>query len=453
MAPGKIAQSASATRNGKPGPRSVSIGLIGLGTVGAGTVKVLLEHQRELERRLGCKLKLKTICSRSIVQRDLSWLGQPVEITPDWKQVVRDPEIDIVIELVGKLPTARAIAQATLAAGKHLVTANKQLVAEHGMDLVERSRAAGVNLGIEACVAGGTPILHAIREGLAGEHFTAVYGILNGTTNYILTEMERRGCDYREALSEAQQKGYAEPDPSFDVEGYDARYKIAILAMICFGQPVAVEHVPVEGITRIENVDFAYAHRLDHTIRLIAGARRCTEGSIEIFVRPLMIPRSAQLAAVMGALNSVLLVGNKGGNTMVTGRGAGGEPTGVAVLSDVVQIARAIVSGGSTTTPLGYTHWRPARIAAPDENEVAAYLRLVVRDQPGILARVCAILARHRINIDSVLQEPAHSKEKLPFVMTLEPTREKHLTRAVKEIARLSFMAQPPLLMPFSQLP
>ncbi|HLI34390.1 MAG TPA: ACT domain-containing protein, partial [Terriglobia bacterium] len=154
-----------------------------------------------------------------------------------------------------------------------------------------------------------------------------------------------------------------------------------------------------------------------------------------------------------GALNGVLLVGNKGGNTMVTGRGAGGEPTGVAVLSDVVQIARAIVSGGSTTTPLGYTHWRPARIATSDENEVAAYLRLVVRDRPGILARVCAILARHHINIDSVLQEPAHSKEKLPFVMTLEPTREKYLTRAVKEIARLPFMAQPPLLMPFSQLP
>jgi homoserine dehydrogenase len=453
MVPGKIAQSASAARNGKPGPRSVSIGLIGLGTVGAGTVKVLLEHQRELERRLGCKLKLKTLCSRSIAQRDLSWLGHPVEITPDWKQVVRDPEIDIVIELVGKLPTARAIAQAALAAGKHLVTANKQLVAEHGMDLVERSRAAGVNLGIEACVAGGTPILHAIREGLAGEHFTAVYGILNGTTNYILTEMERRGCDYREALAEAQQKGYAEPDPTFDVEGYDARYKIAILAMICFGQPVAVERVPAEGITRIESVDFAYAHRLDHTIRLIAAARRRAEGSVEIFVRPLMIPRSAQLAAVAGALNGVLLVGNKGGNTMVTGRGAGGEPTGVAVLSDVVQIARAIVSGGSTTTPLGYTHWRPARIAASDENEVAAYLRLVVRDRPGILARVCAILARHHINIDSVLQEPAHSKEKLPFVMTLEPTQEKYLTRAVKEIARLPFMAQPPLLMPFSPLP
>ncbi len=433
--------------------RTVHIGVIGLGTVGTGTVKVLLEHQREVARRLGCKLELKTLCSRSIRQRDLSWVRQNVEITTDWKRVVEDPGIDIVVELVGDLSTARAIAHAVIRAHKHLVTANKQLVAEHGMELVERSRSAGVSLGIEACVAGGTPILHAVREGLAGEHFDAVYGILNGTTNYILTEMERRGCGYGEALAEAQQKGYAEPDPTFDVEGYDARYKIAILAMVCFGQPVAVEKIVVEGITRIETVDFAYAHRLDHTIRLIAAARRRSGGRVEIFVRPMMIPRLAQLAKVTGALNSIMLVGNKGGNTVITGRGAGGEPTGVAVLSDVVQIARAILSGGAMATPLGYSDWRPANIAPGGANQVAAYLRLVVRDRPGILARAAAILARYRINIDSVLQEPAHSKEKLPFVMTLEPTLEKNVTRAVAQMARLPFMAQPPLMLPFAELP
>ena len=192
--------------------------------------------------------------------------------------MVRDPEIDIVVELVGVLPVARAIAFAAIDAGKHLVTANKQLVAEFGVELAEHARAAGVSLGIEACVAGGTPILHAIREGLAGEHFAGVYGILNGTTNYILTEMERRGCSFAEALAEAQQKGYAEPDPTFDVEGYDARYKIAILAMLCFGQAVRVEEIPAQGITAIEQVDFAYARRLNHTIRLIASARRRAAG-------------------------------------------------------------------------------------------------------------------------------------------------------------------------------
>jgi len=434
-------------------PRSIGVGVIGLGTVGTGTLKVLAEHQKEIRRRIRCDLQLKVICSRSVHKRDLSWLPQPVKLTSDWKEVIRDPEVNIVVELVGVLSTARAIAFAALEAGKHLVTANKQLVAEHGVDLVERTRAHHLGLGIEACVAGGTPVLHAVREGLAGENFTAVYGILNGTTNYILTEMERRGCTFAEVLAEAQQKGYAEPDPTFDVEGCDASYKIAILAMMCFGQAVRVGSIPVQGITRIDQVDFAYAHRLDHTIRLIAGARRRPGNHLEVFVRPMMIPTSSHLAGVKGATNGILLVGNKGGNTSITGRGAGGEPTGVAVLSDVVQIARAIAGGGSRPTPFGYESWHPSRIAPPDENVVATYLRLVVRDRPGILGRVCTLLGRHRINIDSVLQEPDCQKEHLPFVMTLEPTQEKHVTRALKEITRLPFLAERPLLLPFAELP
>ena len=431
----------------------MGLAVIGLGTVGTGTVKVLVEHQGEIQRRLGCKLELKTICSLGIRKKDVSWLGRQVKTTVDWHEVVRDPEIDIVVELVGVLSVARAIAFAAIDAGKHLVTANKQLVAECGVALAEHARAAGVSLGIEACVAGGTPILHAIREGLAGEHFAGVYGILNGTTNYILTEMERRGCSFAEALAEAQQEGYAEPDPTFDVEGYDARYKIAILAMLCFGQAVRVEEIPAQGITAIEQVDFAYARRLNHTIRLIASARRRARGRLEIFVRPMMIPASSQLANVLGSINGILLMGNKGGNTTITGRGAGGEPTGVAVLSDVVEIARAMATGGGGSTPLGYETWHPSRIAPASENIISAYLRLVVRDRPGILARVCALLARHRINIDSVLQEPALPKNHLPFVMTLEPRREKHVAQAVAEIARLPFMARPPLMLPFAELP
>lgn len=437
----------------QPARRTIGIGVIGLGTVGTGTVRVLLEHRKEIERRLGRKLELRKICSRTIHRRDLSWLRRPVQTTTDWKEVVQDPRVDIVIELVGPLATARAIAYAALDAGKHLVTANKQLVADYGVELAERSRKAGVHVGIEACVAGGTPVLHAIREGLAGEHFTAVYGILNGTTNYILTEMERRGCAFREALAEAQQRGYAEPDPTADVEGFDARSKIAILAMLCFGQPVRVEDIPVEGITRINQVDFAYAHRLNQTIRLIAVARRQAGGWLEIFVRPMMIPRSCQLASVSGVTNGVLLSGNKGRNTMITGQGAGGEATGVAVLSDVVEIGRSILAGGISTTPLGYTTWQQAKTAPSGQGVVRAYLRLVVRDRPGILARVCAILARHRINIDSVLQEPGKPKRRLPFVMTLEPTREELIRRAVARIARLPFLAEPPLMLPFAELP
>jgi homoserine dehydrogenase len=431
---------------------AIRLGLIGVGTVGSGTLHVLKEHRQEIERRLGCRIEVERVCSRNIHKKDLSWFGRSVKRTSNWREVVTDPAVDIVIELVGEPSTARAIALAALEAGKHLVTANKQLVAEHGLELVERSRARQLSLGIEATVAGGTPILHAIREGLAGEHFDAVFGILNGTTNYILTEMERRGTTFADALAEAQAKGYAEPDPTFDVEGFDARYKIAILAMVCFGQAVRVSDIPTRGIREIDQVDFAYARRLERTVRLIGAAGR-RQGRLEISVRPLMIPRSSQLASVLGATNGIMLVGKKGGVTTVTGRGAGGEATGVAVLSDVVEIARTLTAGGSGVTPLGYAHWHPARIASPGKNVVGTYLRLVVRDRPGILARVSAILARHRINIDSVLQEPAMPKQHLPFVMTLEPTQENRVARAVEEISRLSFMAQRPVLLPFADLP
>ncbi len=433
------------------GPRTIRLAIVGFGTVGSGTARVLSEHRHEVERRLGCRLELKTVCE--VQRKDVSWLPRSVHVTADWKDVIADPEIDVVVELIGGVTHAREVAIKALRARKHLVTANKQLLAEYGVELADLAHKMGVHLGIEACVMGGTPLLHAVREGLAAEHFTAAYGILNGTTNYILTEMERRNCSFREALAEAQEKGYAERDPTFDVEGYDARSKIAILAMICFGMVVRVEDIPVEGITRVDQVDFAYAHRLNHTIRLIAAARRRAQGRLEVFVRPMMIPQTSQLANVFGPINGVLLVGNKGGNTTMTGRGAGGEPTGVAVLSDVVEIARSALAGGTSTTPLGYTHWHPGRVPPAGESEMMAYLRLVVRDRPGILARVCSILARHHINIDSVLQKPAMPKKHLPFVMTLEPTKEKYIARAVAEIARLKFNAAPPLMMPFADLP
>ena len=332
-----------------------------MGTVGTGTLKVLQEHEREVERRLGCRLELKAICD--IRAKDVTWLGRPVRVTRNWQEVIQDPNIDIVVELIGGTTVAREVAFGALVAGKHLVTANKQLMAEHGIELAECSRKSGAHLGIEACVMGGTPLLHAVREGLAGEHFTAAYGILNGTTNYILTEMERRGSSFAEVLAEAQAKGYAERDPTFDVEGYDSRYKIAILAMICFGQAVTVKSIPAEGITRIEQVDFAYAHRLHHTIRLIATARRRAHGQLEISVRPMMIPQASPLANVMGSINGVLLVGNKGGNTTITGRGAGGEPTGVAVLSDIVEIARSMMAGGDSHSPFGYVTLHPSKTA------------------------------------------------------------------------------------------
>ena len=433
--------------------RVVQVGVIGLGTVGKGTVGVLLDHQRELERRLGGRLVLKTVCSRTIHRRNLSWMGRKVETKNDWREVVSDPDIDIVVELVGQPKTALAIARETIKRGKHFVTANKFLVAEHGVDLFRLSQQQNVSLGIEACVAGGTPVLHAIREGLAGESFTAVYGILNGTTNYILTEMERRGCDYKEVLKEAQQKGYAEPDPAFDVEGYDARYKIAILSMICFGAEIRAADTPVEGITRISPIDFTYAHKLGYTIRLIAAARRLASGKLEITTGPWMVPRSSILARVTGADMGLVLVGNKGGTTLYSGQGAGGDPTGVAVISDVVGIARMIMAGAGSKSFLGYESWNPVRIASPDETPQGAYVRFVIRDRPGILAKAAGIFARYKINIDAVLQEPGLPKNHLPFVMTLEPTPGKQLRKALAAMQKLPFMVEPPLMIPFPKLP
>ncbi len=446
----------SKKRSTRPAPssgRTVRVGVIGLGTVGTGTVGVLLAHQREIERRLGGRLRLKVVCSRTIHKRNLSWMGRKVEITSDWRQVVRDPDIDVVVELVGQPQTALSIARETLKNGKHLVTANKFLVAEHGVELFRLSRQKDVSLGIEACVAGGTPVLHAIRDGLAGEEFLAAHGILNGTTNYILTEMERRGCPYSEALGEAQQKGYAEPDPAFDVEGYDARYKIAILSMICFGALVKVDDIPVQGITRIEPVDFAYAARLGRTIRLMAGATRRPGGKLEISTGPLMVPRESVLANVTGSNMGLVLLGGKGGTTLYSGEGAGGDPTGVAVISDVVGIARLILAGASSKVFLGYESWHPFKVVSPEERNRRAYLRFIVRDRPGILAEAAGILARHKINIDSVLQEPGMPRKRMVFVMTLEPTPGKQLRKAVQQIRKLPPLVTPPLVIPFADLP
>ena len=442
-----------ATRPAGSAGRGVRVGVIGLGTVGTGTVGVLLHHRREIERRLGGRLRLKVVCSRTIHKRNLSWMGRNVEITNDWRQVVRDPEIDIVVELVGQPQTALTIARESLQNGKHLVTANKFLVAEHGVELFRLGQQKDVSLGIEACVAGGTPVLHAIREGLAGEQFIAAHGILNGTTNYILTEMERRGCHYTEALAEAKQKGYAEPDPTFDVEGYDARYKIAILSMICFGALVKVAQIPVQGITRIEPVDFAYAARLGRTIRLMAGARSMPGGELEISTGPLMIPRESSLAGVSGSNMGLILVGHKGGTTLYSGQGAGGDPTGVAVISDVVGIARLILAGASSKVFLGYQSWQPFKVVSPEEGDVRAYLRFIVRDRPGILAQAAGILARYKINIDSVLQEPGMPRRRMVFVMTLEPTPGKQLRKAIQQIRKLPFLVSPPLVIPFADLP
>ncbi len=452
--PGKIRNPQSAIRNPEGVIRNPSVGIVGFGTVGQGTAHALLEHREEISARAGFEIGIAAVCRRSIHRRDTSWLPAGVLRTADWREVVASPQVDIVAELVGGTTVAREIVTAALEAGKPVVTANKNLIAEAGAELEALARARGVGLEFEAAVAGGIPVLAAVREGLAGERIEALYGILNGTANFILTTMEKTGRDLADVLQEAQARGYAEADPSADVEGHDARYKLAILARMAFGVPVEVAGIACRGITRISSLDFRYANRLGSTIRLIGAARRQPApggGTLDLSVRPLLIPQQHILAKVDGAYNAVWVEGRRGGDTLYYGRGAGGGATGIAVVADLIRAARDLRSGARLRVPpLGYH--APGVLNSAIRNPQSAiarvgrhYLRFVVEDRPGIIAALATILARHSINIDAVIQERGWDKHHLPFVITLEPAPDTSVQAALGEMQALDFLREPPL--------
>ena len=347
---------------------------------------------------------------------------------------------------------------AALEAGKPVVTANKNLIAEAGTELEALAHARGVGLEFEAAVAGGIPVLAAVREGLAGERIEALYGILNGTANFILTTMEKTGRELSDVLKEAQAHGYAEADPTADVEGHDARYKLAILARLAFGVPAVTGNIPCRGITRVSPVDFRYANRMGLTIRLIGAARREPDASLNLSVQPLLIPQEHVLAKVDGPYNAVWVQGRRGGDTLYYGRGAGGDATGVAVVADLIRAGRDLRSGARRRVPpLGYQApelLSPARHAVHSAPGAVGrhYLRFVVRDRPGIIAGLAAILARHSINIDAVIQECGWDKHHLPFVITLEPAPEASVRAALEEMQDLEFLCEPPLDMAMEEL-
>lgn len=432
----------------------VRVGIIGFGTVGQGTAHALLEHQEEIRARAGFDIGIAAVCSRKINKLDLRWLPSGVVRTSDWREVVNSPHVDIVAELVGGTNVAREMAKAAIEAGKPVVTANKNLIAEAGAELEALARQRGVGLEFEAAVAGGIPVLAAVREGLAGDRIEAVYGILNGTCNYILTTMEKTGEDLADVLKQAQERGYAEADPTTDVEGFDARYKLAILARMAFGAPVNVAAIPCRGITRITKLDFRYANKMGCTIRLIASARRHADNTLDLSVRPLLIPLNHILAKVDGPYNAVWVEGRRGGDTLYYGRGAGGDATGIAVVADLIRAARDLRSGAKRRVPpLGYCG---LRVAGGDLRNVDCglngagslgrhYLRFVVDDEPGIIAALATILATHHINIDAVIQERGWDKHRLPFVITLEPAPERNVQAAIKEMQALKFLREPPL--------
>ncbi|HEY6270376.1 MAG TPA: homoserine dehydrogenase [Terriglobales bacterium] len=429
----------------KPTPE-VRVGIVGYGTVGRATAEILASHAADIRKRTGgVAITVTRICRRK--PRDLETGVNGVRVGNDWHKVVSAPEVDIVVEAIGGTETAYDVIRASLENGKAVVTANKALIALYGEELFALAREKNLPLGIEASVAGGVPVIRAISEALAADRIKAVYGIVNGTCNYILTQMEQHGIEFSQALAQAQAEGYAEANPSLDIDGLDARDKIAILARIAFGHPINAAEIPVSGIRNITATDFHYAHRLNSTIRLVASAES-TNGGIHIAVQPWLEPRDSMLSKVDGANNAIFIAGEKVGTQMLYGRGAGGGATGTAVLSDVIEIARQIARGQTRASALrGFDRSEALRLH-PRTQPLSWFLRLTVKDQPGILARTAEAIANEVINIDSVIQEPHMPKDQLSFVITVEPTIEPTVERAVETINRFEFMKAPVLLLP-----
>jgi homoserine dehydrogenase len=429
----------------------VNIGIIGLGNVGLGTLDVLAENHELIAQKLGFPLSVVAICSRGVAQRHVPAAFSSAHRTANWREVVNHPDVHVVAELIGGTGVAREIIEASIAQKKSVVTANKELMALAGSDLWDKAIAAGVNMAMEASVAGGIPIHNVLREGISADRINTLYGILNGTCNYILTAIEQHGSSFEHVLLEAQRAGYAEADPSADVDGFDARSKLAILAALAFGERIVPSDIFTEGIRRITPVDFEYAHQLHHTIRLICAARQTPNGVI-LSVRPSLIPQSTILASVRGAYNAVWVRGKFGADTFYYGRGAGPHPTGVAVASDLMRVAREIRYGGpERVSPFAHARLGEYKPIPVTLHESAYFLRFRVEDRPGIIAQLAAALAAENVSIDAVLQLPHSNWRDLPFVITVQPTKEASIRAAIARMAELNFLVEPPLALPMEQ--
>lgn len=427
----------------------VNVAVIGLGNVGSGALTILHENADQIALKLGFRLNVTAVCSAALEETAaLAHVPPGAMRTTDWREVVRNPNVDIVTELVGGTSVARQIVDGAIENGKSFVTANKEMMALCGSEIWDRAIRGGVNLAMEASVCGGIPIHTVLREGISGDRVVALYGILNGTSNFILTEIEKRGDSMETVLAEAQRLGYAEANPSADVDGFDARSKLAILSALAFGERITPADIYVEGIRRISPMDFQYAHALDHTIRLLCAARKTPEGLI-LSVRPALIRRSTILAGVRGSYNAVWVKGQYGEDTFYYGRGAGSRPTGVAVVSDLMRVAREIRSGSpERVSPFAHERLGEYQPVSVTVQKRPYYLRFRVDDRPGIIAKLAGILAEKHISLEAVLQEPCDTKGDLPFVITLESTFEQAVRDAVDQMSHLDFLKEPPLALP-----
>lgn len=423
--------------------KDVRIGLLGLGTVGAGVVKLFETQRAMLEERVGCTLALHAIADLDTVRAREGLDLRRLPLTTDAARVLDDPDVRIVIELVGGLEPARSFILKALAAGKHVVTANKALLAHHGAELYDEARRRGVTLGFEAAVAGGIPLIRALKEGLAANRIRSLFGIVNGTSNYILTRMTDEGLDFGMALKEAQAHGYAEADPTLDVEGLDSAHKLQILVTLAFRTFVDLGRIHTEGISRVTQQDIAYARELGYRVKLLAIAKDGGKG-LEARVHPTLIGATSPLAAVSGVFNAVFVTGHAVGDLMFYGRGAGQMPTASAVWSDVLEIARCIAHGiPAVAIELPSTGADALPLQPMDDVRCSYYLRVMALDHPGVLSRVAGILGDNHISIASVLQKLRAKGEAVPVVMMTHEARERDMRTALAAIDRLPVVAAP----------
>ncbi|MCP4399451.1 MAG: homoserine dehydrogenase [bacterium] len=418
--------------------KTIKIGVIGFGTIGTGVVKTFIQQKELLRARTGMSFEVAKIADLDITtSRGIDI--DPSLLTTDVNDILNDPEIQLAIELMGGYEPAKTFMLQALRNGKHVVTANKALLAVHGQEIFETAEAQKMDVGFEASVGGGIPIIRSIREGLVANNFSEIYGILNGTTNYILTEMTEKGEDYEQVLKRAMELGYAEPDPTFDVEGIDATHKIILLTYLAFGQHVTMEQVFTEGVSQLTSTDITFATELGYKIKLLAITRRIGD-AVEVRVHPTMLHAEHLLAKVDGSFNAIYAVGDIVDSTMSYGHGAGMMPTASAVVSDIVDIARNMRQGISNRIPLspGLTEEEQSlSIQAPDRFLSRYYLRFKVLDHPGVLSKISGLLGEYNISIASVIQKEMHPVDSVPLVMLTYEAYEHDVQEAIRKIEQM----------------
>ena len=410
----------------------LSIAILGFGTVGQAAARILVSSAHS-------QLRLTHIYNRDIARKKADWISSEVVWTQEIEEVLAS-DVDVVVELIGGLTPAKQWIQRALEAGKSVVTANKQVISEYGIDLIQVAHRSGQQLLFEAAVAGGIPVIRGLKEGISGDRLYQILGILNGTCNYILTQIESKGVSFNTALGKAQQLGFAEVDPSADVEGWDSQAKLAILSWVGFGRQLSVSEIPVRSIAPIEPIDFTYSNRLGCTIRQVSRAK-IVGRKVEASVLPALVPLSSTLARIQNNQNLVVAAGEFSGETAFSGFGAGGAPTAVAVVSDLLSIFRVPVLPASQITLATFCETIPYFLSPH-------YVRFFVKDQPGIIAQLANIFVQNKVNIDAVLQESGLSKSELPFVVSLNTCRSDVVLKAIQEIQKFDFLVKEPLWLP-----